>query len=240
MPDIRLDHVAIGMARIADAPAVLVSVLGGVPESGGPGPGFTFGCWRYAGGGRIEVIEPRGADGFLHRFLGQRGPGIHHVTFKVESLTRACDRAEAHGYRVVGRDESDPRWRVAYLHPKEALGLVVQLAQPGAGGPKAREAPPAPPGVPPPPVTVLGLRTRARSAERARTQWASALGGAGETAGDALVFRWPASPMRIRVVVDPGAEEGPVAIEVASDRALGLPAGPYPGLGAAFAQRPPA
>jgi catechol 2,3-dioxygenase-like lactoylglutathione lyase family enzyme len=73
------------------------------------------------------VIEPAGADGFLHRFLAARGPGLHHVTFKVSSLAAAAARAEAQGYRLVGRDETDPDWLVAYFHPKEALGVVVQL-----------------------------------------------------------------------------------------------------------------
>lgn len=34
MPSIRLDHIAIALPRIADAPSVLVAVLGGVPERG--------------------------------------------------------------------------------------------------------------------------------------------------------------------------------------------------------------
>src|SRR5574341_899365 len=113
---IAFDHVALALPRLADAPAVLVGVLGGVPEASAPSRGFNFGCWRYAGGGRIEVLEPAGADGFVHRFLAQRGPGVHHVTFKVPSLAEACARAEAHGYAIVGRDESRPAWKEAFLH----------------------------------------------------------------------------------------------------------------------------
>ena len=232
----KLDHVAIGMARIADATDFLVGRLGGRADSGGLGGGFRWACWRYDGGGRIEVIEPAGEDGFVHRFLAARGPGIHHVTFKVSSLAEAAARAEAQGYRLVGRDESDPDWRVAYLHPKEAQGIVVQLAQPGgSSGPRPWEVPPGPAAPPPPPVRVLGLRTRARSAERARTQWERALGGTVTQAeAGELVFRWPRSPMRIAVDVVPDAEEGPTVIEIGPVPNVALPPGPIAPLGTTF------
>src|SRR5688572_28973624 len=221
MSGIELDHIAIAVARMADAPAVLVGALGGTPTGdGGPSGAYTWAHWRFAGGGRLEILEPLGAaDGFLHRYLATRGPGIHHVTFKVPSLAQACARAVAHGYRIVGHDDSDPEWAEAFLHPKEALGIVVQLAESrGTGG--ERRPFPAPPGpaAPPPPATVVGLLTRARSAERAETQWGRVLEGRREDAGGRLVYRWPDSPMRVAVEVDPAAEEGPVAIELASAR----------------------
>jgi len=240
MSGIGFDHIAIAVARMADAPAVLVGALGGTPTGdGGPSGAYTWAQWRFAGGGRLEILEPLGRDGFLHRFLATRGPGIHHVTFRVPSLARACERAVAHGYRIVGHDDSDPEWSEAFLHPKEALGIVVQLAESRAAGGERRPfvAPPGP-ADPPPPVTVVGLRTRARSAERAETQWGRVLEGRREHAGASLVYRWPDSPMRVAVDVDPAAEEGPVAIELAGPRTVELPEGPHPVLGAAFRRSP--
>ena len=163
----------------------------------------------------LWVIEPAGADGFLHRFLAARGPGVHHVTFKVASLAEAAAGAEAQGYRLVGRDESDPDWLVAYLHPKEALGIVVQLGQSGGRyGRRPWEVPAGPPS-PPSAVRVLGLRTRAWSAERARLQWERALGGVLIHATEReLILRWPPSPMRIVAEIAPDSAEGPVAIDL--------------------------
>jgi len=227
-PTIRFHHVALGLPRIADAPAVLVGALGGVQEFASRGRGFNFATWRFVDGGRIEVIEPAGSDGFLHRFLTQRGPGIHHVTFKVPSLQAACDRAAARGYEIVGRDESRPSWKEAFLHPRQALGIVVQFAESAArGDPPPPMAVPPGPADPPPPVRVVGLRLRARSAERARVLWEEILqgeaGAPGEAEDGVLVYRWPRSPMRIAVEIDPGAEEGPAGIELAPDRPLALP-----------------
>lgn len=129
MPPILLDHIAIALPRIADAPAAFVDVLGGVPERTRPAGVFRWASWTFAGGGIIEILEPAGPDGFRHRFLAARGPGVHHVTFKVPDLAEVCRRAEACGSDIVGRDESDPSWKEAFLHPKQALGIVVQLAE---------------------------------------------------------------------------------------------------------------
>jgi hypothetical protein len=213
VPPVLFDHIALGLPRIADAVDGLAGVLGGVPHSGGPGGGFRWATWQYAGGGVVEVIEPAGRDGFLHRFLAARGPGIHHVTFKVPSLRETCDRAEALGHDVVGRDETDPTWKTAFLHPKRALGIVVQLAESSGGQPRPWAAPPAPPGAPPP-VRVRGLRLRAQAAERALRQWQALLDGTVATGdGGTLVIRWPASPLALVVEIEPTAPEGPLGIE---------------------------
>jgi hypothetical protein len=234
-PGVEFHHLAIGAPRLADAPPFLVGELGGVPEHDGAGRGFRFACWRYAGGGRIEVLEPRGADSFLHRFLGERGPRVHHLTFKVPSLREAADRAEARGYPVVGYDDSRPEWSEAFLHPKRALGIVVQMVQSAGGEPRRPwQGPPMPPS-PPPPITIVGLRLSAHSAERARVQWTEILQGREEPgpAGE-RVYRWPGSPMRLAVEIDPVRPEGPLAVEVVADRPLALPAGLHPALGAVF------
>jgi methylmalonyl-CoA/ethylmalonyl-CoA epimerase len=235
---ILFDHIAIGMPKMADAAPFLAGELGGIPDSGHASGSFTWGTYRFEGDGSIEIIEPLGTSGFLHRFLAARGPGIHHVTFKVPSLDEVCARAEAVGYGIVGRDDSDAEWKEAFLHPKQALGIVVQFAQPGPshGTPHPSTPPPGVPS-PPPPVTLLGLRMRAQSRERAVTQWGTVLQGkmtGGPRGG--LVFSWPGSFMRLTVEIDPVQNEGPIAIELASPRTLTLPAGPHPDLGTVFTE----
>jgi len=235
---ILFDHIAIGMPKMADAAPFLAGELGGVPDNGGPSGPYTWGTYRFEGGGSIEILEPLGAPGFLHRFLAERGPGFHHVTFKVPSLADVCARAAAAGYNVVGRDESDPEWSEAFLHPKQALGIVVQFAQPGPAQGTPRPVTP-PPGVPSPPrpATLLGLRMRAQSRERAMTQWGAVLEGrVADGPRGSLVFRWPGSFMRLVVEIDAVQNEGPVAIELWSPRALALPEGPHPVLGAVFTE----
>jgi glyoxalase/bleomycin resistance protein/dioxygenase superfamily protein len=234
---IRFDHIAIAAPRLADAPAVLVGKLGGAPAYGAPSGPYRFYQWRFANLGRIEVLEPMGAESFLHRFLAQRGPGVHHVTFKVPSLADTCARAEARGYEIVGRNESDPEWKEAFLHPRQAMGIVVQFAETRWSGDDGLPDWPPPPGPPnpPPAVAIVGLRLRARSAERARVQWEEIAGGEriGNVNGE-IGYHWPGSPMRLAVEMDPAGEEGPIAIEYASDRPVAVAPGPDPVLGVVF------
>jgi len=237
MTRIRFDHIAIGLSRMADATEMLVGTLGGVPAYGQPSGVFRWGSWTFEGGGTIEILEPMGDHGFLHRFLDERGPGVHHVTFKVPSLDEVTNRAERAGYDVVGRDDSDPDWKEAFLHPKQALGIVVQFAESVGGDdePSAHWQPPPGPPDPPAPVAIVGLRLRAHSRERARRQWETVLEGRpSEGPEGELIYRWPDSPMRLAIEIDPTRDEGPLAIDLVSDRAIALPDGPHPALGTVF------
>ncbi len=244
MRSVLFDHIAIAVPRLADAEAILARELGGLSAYGMTRGAFSFWHWRYEGGGDIEVLEPAGADGFLHRFIAQRGAGIHHVTFTVPSLAEACGRARAHGYSIVGHDDSDPEWKEAFLHPRQAQGIVVQFAEthaeppshpPGGDGPRRTPTP----GEPAPPITVLGLRLSARSRERAHTQWGGVVQGQRADGRDgALVYRWPGSFMYVAVEIDAAREEGPLWIEYASRRAVPLTDDPHPVLGAVFKRQP--
>ncbi len=240
MSGIQLDHIAIATHRLTDVPPLLVGVLGGTPFFGMDAAAFRFGQWEFEGDGRLEVLEPRGDNGFLHRFLATRGPGIHHVTFKVPDLRATCDRAKSLGYTIVGYSDASPYWKEAFLHPKDALGIVVQLAQMGGKGPtrgKWRTAPPGPAN-PPPPVRIVGLRTRAQSEARAHRQWSTLLDGSLSRDGKALVYRWPHSPLSVAVEIDAAAEEGAIQIDIVSTRPVDPLDTANTALGAVFARRP--
>jgi hypothetical protein len=237
------DHVALGAHRIVDATDFLVGELGGASGFGGPSGPYRFWHWDFPGPGRIEVIEPTGPPGgFVHRFLERSGPGIHHVTFKVPSLVSACERARSLGYDIVGYDDSNDFWKEAFLHPKQAMGIVVQMVE-QATRPQQdddfnrhRKDAPSEPASPPPPVTVVGVRMRTADRARAIRQWGELLGGAlAETSGE-LSFSWPESGMRVAVTAASGAADVSEAIELSSDRRLRLPEDPHPVLGAAFRQ----
>lgn len=230
MADVKLDHAAFGVPeeRLGAVADLLVGALGGRERGAGPGAGFRFWQWEFAGGGAIEILVPDGPpDGFLYRFLAARGAGPHHLTFKVPDIQRALARARELGYAPVGFDDTDPGWIEAFLHPKEAQGIVVQIveAPPASEPPAPGELAAFPPSPPPAePVRVLGFRLSAKSEERARLQWETLLDGACERrSGDDLVFRWADSPLRVAVRVAPAAPEGPVALEIAAPRRVAIP-----------------
>ncbi|HEX5265505.1 MAG TPA: VOC family protein [Acidimicrobiales bacterium] len=126
-----LNHIAVAAERRAELAERYVRDLGGRQGPEGPSPGFFWSQVRYSNGMVLEMLEPRNPDenDFLRRFLDRNGPGPHHLTFTVPDFSVALDAAREAGYEPVGVNDSDPHWKEAFLHPRDAAGIVVQLAQ---------------------------------------------------------------------------------------------------------------
>jgi hypothetical protein len=144
IPNVDLDHVAVAVERQAQA---WPRYGGDLPSSwvgGGGTPGFWSAQVQYANGMKVEVLEPylEEQNDFLRRFLDRNGQGPHHLTFKVEDIVGAIALAEAAGYRPVGINLDNDYWKEAFLHPKDAPGVVVQLAQQASAGDWGRDPTP--------------------------------------------------------------------------------------------------
>ena len=126
-----LDHVAHAVTRWQDVWTRYAVDLGAEWSSGGHGRGFAPAQLRFANGERIEVLMPNDPhlNDFLQRFLEASGPGPHHLTFKVPDLTSALEKVRRSGIHPIGIDRSDPEWMEAFVHPRVATGVVVQLAE---------------------------------------------------------------------------------------------------------------
>lgn len=92
-----------------------------------------------AGSATIELLEPTSPDSTIAKHLEKRGPGLHHIAIEVTDLAAMLPRLAAAGVRLL--DEA-PRpgargTRVAFVHPKGALGVLVELVEhpdPAASG----------------------------------------------------------------------------------------------------------
>jgi catechol 2,3-dioxygenase-like lactoylglutathione lyase family enzyme len=153
-----LDHVAVAVERWSDAWSTYVGRLGGRWSSGGLNTGFAPAQLRFANGAKVEVLQPHGSGtgSFLRRFLDRNGPGPHHLTFKVPDLAASLELARSKGLEPVGVNLSTPWWMEAFLHPRQATGIVVQLAQ--AAG---EWTSPSPEGFPEPPAGIHASLLRA-------------------------------------------------------------------------------
>lgn len=131
MIDGSIDHIAIAVRSIPAALSLVVDALGGSFLFAGDNgaQGFRWAQFRYPGGGKIELVQPLDAEGFVGRFLERRGEGVHHMTFKVPDIHRAIDHVRAQGIEPVNVSTGDPEWKEAFLHPKSAHGVLIQLAQ---------------------------------------------------------------------------------------------------------------
>lgn len=210
--DIDLDHVAVATERQADAWPRYIGDLGGAWLSGGDSPGFSAAQVAFANGMKVEVLEPHQVEvnDFLRRFLDQNGAGPHHLTFKVADIQLALGAAEAAGFTPVGVDLSDERWQEAFLHPKQASGVVVQLAQSGGDW----ESAPSSDAPPPPsdgPATLDHVTHVVSDLDAATSLFRDLLGGTALDAGQLdggryLDLAWP-GPGRIRLI-GPAAGDG--------------------------------
>jgi len=86
------------------------------------------------GESHLELLAPLGGDTPVGRFLAKRGPGLHHVAYRVDDVAAALDEARAAGLRLI--DEA-PRTgirgsQVAFLHPDSSGGVLTELVQPAA------------------------------------------------------------------------------------------------------------
>jgi len=122
--------VAVAVRDVAAAASLYRDVLGGefLFGSDEEEQGFRFVQYRFPSGGKVELVTPL-ADGFVSRFLDRRGEGVHHVTFRVSSLADQVERMRAGGVELMQVSLDDEHWKEAFIHPRHAHGVLIQLAE---------------------------------------------------------------------------------------------------------------
>jgi methylmalonyl-CoA epimerase len=87
------------------------------------------------GSSHVELLRPLQPDSAVGRFLAARGPGLHHVAYRVADIEAALDALRDRGLQLI--DET-PRVgirdsRVAFVHPRSAGGVLTEIVQPAEG-----------------------------------------------------------------------------------------------------------
>ena len=88
-----------------------------------------------AGESHVELLRPLQPDTAVGRFLASRGPGLHHVAYRVDDIEAALDALRDRGLQLI--DET-PRAgirdsRVAFVHPRSTGGVLTEIVQPAEG-----------------------------------------------------------------------------------------------------------
>jgi len=127
-----LDHVGIAVFSIEASRPAYERVTGatGRPTIELPEEGVNV---AFIGG--IELIEPRGPDTPVGRYLDKRGPGLHHVAFRVPDIAAELARLRAAGVRLID-NEARPGAAghpIAFLHPSAMDGVLVELVEVDGG-----------------------------------------------------------------------------------------------------------
>jgi methylmalonyl-CoA/ethylmalonyl-CoA epimerase len=89
-----------------------------------------------AGQSALELLEATAEDSPIARYVAKRGPGLHHITLRVDDIHATLARLKSRGVRLI--DES-PRpgahgSLVAFIHPSSAHGVLVELKEQSTAG----------------------------------------------------------------------------------------------------------
>ncbi len=79
----------------------------------------------------LELLEATSEESPIARFIAKRGPGIHHITLRVDDIRAALAQLHARGVRLI---DEVPRTGaegalVAFIHPGSTGGVLVELTQ---------------------------------------------------------------------------------------------------------------
>jgi methylmalonyl-CoA/ethylmalonyl-CoA epimerase len=132
---VTLDHIGIAVSNLADALAFYRDALGlevePPEEVASQRVRAHFIHFTDSAGPIIELLEATSDDSPIAKYLAKRGPGIHHITLRVDDIAAALAQLKARGVRLI--DEA-PRpgahgSLVAFIHPSSAHGVLVELKQ---------------------------------------------------------------------------------------------------------------
>lgn len=83
------------------------------------------------GSSYIQLLGALGPDTPVGRSLASRGPGMHHIAYRVDDLMAALDHLRDEGAHLID-DAPRPGSRgtlIAFVHPRSMGGVLVELVQ---------------------------------------------------------------------------------------------------------------
>lgn len=83
------------------------------------------------GESKIELLAATTENSPIAKFIEKRGEGIHHLAFDVENIEVEIERLERRGFILIdhkAKPGADNKI-VAFLHPKSAKGVLIELCQ---------------------------------------------------------------------------------------------------------------
>jgi len=129
---VTLDHVGIAVADLQQALAFYKDALGldiHLPEE--VASQKVRAHFIQAGESALELLEATAEDSPIAKYVARRGPGLHHITLRVDDIQAALAHLKAKGVRLI---DEQPRGGangslVAFIHPSSAHGVLVELKQ---------------------------------------------------------------------------------------------------------------
>jgi methylmalonyl-CoA/ethylmalonyl-CoA epimerase len=132
-----LDHIGIAVSNLDAALAFYRDALGLDIEIPEDVPSQRVRAhFIQAGQAALELLEATDEDSPIAKYVAKRGPGLHHITLRVDDIGAALVRLKSRGVRLI---DQEPRpgahgSLVAFIHPSSAHGVLVELKQAAVEG----------------------------------------------------------------------------------------------------------
>ena len=121
-------HIGVAVNNLDDALRFYRDVLGLTPKPPAHNDGADIVSLPF-GDVEVELLAATDPSSPIAKFIAKRGPGIHHICYRVPDLDAAIAECRAAGYRLV---DDKPRpgahgHRIAFLHPSSTAGILLEL-----------------------------------------------------------------------------------------------------------------
>jgi methylmalonyl-CoA/ethylmalonyl-CoA epimerase len=129
----RVDHISIAVREedYDKAFSFFADILGAIPGASGEDPGMKY-YWEILSLGdlsRIEIITPTGSGSFLDNFLKDKPGGVHHINLQTPDIEKAKEFLDKNSIPYFGFHKYGPVWNELFIHPRDAFGVLIQIAQ---------------------------------------------------------------------------------------------------------------
>ena len=128
----RIDHISIAVNDYEEARRFFEDILGAVPGAGDENHTLKY-HWQIFSFGdlsRLELISSTGKESFLSNFFKKnKTGGLHHISLQTPNIQKAIQTLEAHNIPYFGYNEYGDFWKEIFIHPKDAFGALIQIAE---------------------------------------------------------------------------------------------------------------
>ena len=128
----RIEHISLAVHDYDKAVHFFQGVLGAIPGVGAEDSHLKF-YWQIFSLGdmsRLELIKPTGEGSFLDNFLkDKKDGGVHHITLQTPDIRKTKKYLEKENIPYFGFSELGDVWKELFIHPKDAFGILIQIAQ---------------------------------------------------------------------------------------------------------------
>ena len=129
----KIEHIGIAVEDLAAANALYTTLLGTGPyKAEEVSSENVLTSFFKTGESKVELLAATSPDSAIAKYIEKRGPGIHHVAFRVADIEAEMERLRSAGFRLLNEHpkRGADNMLVCFVHPKSANGVLVELCQP--------------------------------------------------------------------------------------------------------------